>query len=91
MVWKAGVCTILICWAAGTQPAQAEGVMTYGIGLRPCGEYVKARDEGNANAAELAFLHWLGGFFSGANNTSTHRNNALGLDGLAGAGARLER
>ncbi len=33
----------------------------------------------------MAYLEWLGGYFSGVNKTSNHRNNILGLAGLKGA------
>ncbi len=92
MYWKPGVCLLFfLSCAACIRPAQADGVTTYGVGLLTCGAYVKARDAGNANPQEIAFLHWLGGYFSGANKVSTHRNNALGFDGLEGVVSRLER
>jgi hypothetical protein len=38
----------------------------------------------------VPFIDWLSGYFSGVNKTSTHRNNALGFDGIRGAMSHLD-
>lgn len=68
--------------------AHAVGVTTYGVGLKSCRSYLEARQE--ASREQVSFVDWLSGYFSGANKTSTHRNNFFGLSDLTGAMAWLD-
>ncbi|GAC1453862.1 MAG: hypothetical protein PVSMB6_08850 [Steroidobacteraceae bacterium] len=69
--------------AAASPAAHAVAVTTYGAGLKSCRNYLEVR-EGNA-AEQVPFIDWLSGYFSGANKTSNHRNNTLGLSDLGAA------
>jgi hypothetical protein len=84
----AAIVSILLLSVLATPAAHAVGVTTYGIGLQPCSAYLDARDRNNSD--QVAFLDWLGGYFSGVNKTSNHRNNILGLSGLKGAMFKLD-
>ena len=53
----------------------AEGVTTYGAGLKSCGSYVEARDQQAAD--EMAFVDWFSGYLSGVNSTYSRANNIL--------------
>lgn len=76
--WVAG----LLLAGAAANAVQAAEVTTYGAGLESCTAYLKARDPGQVNPTEVAFVDWLSGYFSGANKASTHRDNVLGLSDL---------
>jgi hypothetical protein len=84
----AAVVSMFLSGVALAPAAHAVGVTTYGIGLQPCSSYLDARDRNNTD--QVAFLDWLGGYFSGVNKTSNHRNNILGLSGLKGAMFKLD-
>jgi hypothetical protein len=84
----AAIAAVFLISALTTPAAHAVGVTTYGIGLQPCSSYLDARDRNNSD--QVAFLDWLGGYFSGVNKTSNHRNNILGLSGLKGAMFKLD-
>ncbi len=79
------IISLVLVGIAVAPSVRAEGVTVYGVGLKSCSSYLDARETGNANPDEVAFIDWLGGYFSGANTTSTHRNNTLGLSDLQGA------
>jgi hypothetical protein len=80
MLWRATNLLLLL----GLVPvAQATDVTIYGAGLRACGDYVRASDEGAVDL--VSFTDWISGYLSGVNATSTHRNNFLGLDDLPAA------
>jgi hypothetical protein len=82
------VLSMLLAGATVAPAAHAVGVTTYGIGLQPCSSYLDARLRTNTD--QVAYLEWLGGYFSGVNKTSNHRNNILGLSGLKGAMFQLD-
>jgi hypothetical protein len=84
----AAIAAVFLISALTTPAAHAVGVTTYGIGLQTCSSYLDARDRNNSD--QVAFLDWLGGYFSGVNKTSNHRNNILGLSGLKGAMFKLD-
>jgi hypothetical protein len=88
MYRRAVIVSMFLAGVATAPPVHAVGVTTYGIGLQPCSSYLDARQRTNTD--QVAYLEWLGGYFSGVNKTSNHRNNILGLSGLRGAMYRLD-
>jgi hypothetical protein len=89
MCRHAAIVLILLIGGACASAAQAAAVTQYGVGLKSCGTYLSARQSGDA-ADEVPFINWLSGYFSGVNKTSTHRNNALGFEGIQGAMDHLD-
>lgn len=81
---------VLLLGGAAANSAQAAEVTTYGAGLESCRAYLQAREPGQVNPAEVAFVNWLSGYFSGANKASTHRDNVLGLSDLGATMSWLE-
>jgi len=88
MYRRAAIVSMLLIGAITAPAARAVGVTTYGVGLASCKTYLNARQE--AGVEQVAFVDWLGGYFSGVNKTSTHRNNFFGLSDLKGAMAWLD-
>jgi hypothetical protein len=86
----ARVASILLIAALCAPAAHAAHVTQYGVGLKTCRAYLSARENGDANPDEVAFIDWLSGYFSGINKTSTHRTNALGFAGIGGAMEQLD-
>jgi hypothetical protein len=74
---------VLLVAASAVPVAHATQITTYGSGLKPCGAYVAAREWDSADV--VAFTDWLGGYLSGVNSTSKHRNNLLGQVEFKGA------
>lgn len=83
MYWHAVIISVLLMGAGVVPAAHATEITTYGSGLRSCGAYVDAREWDNADV--VGFTDWLGGYFSGVNTASNHRNNLLGLADFKGA------
>jgi hypothetical protein len=79
----AAIISICLVGALAATSARATEITTYGAGLRSCKEYLEARQQDNG--AQVAFVDWLGGYFSAVNKTSRHRNNFFGLSDLRGA------
>ena len=77
MYCQAVVVSVLLVGAAAAPAAHATEITTYGSGLRSCAAYVEARQWDSADV--VGFTDWLGGYLSGVNTTSNHRNNLLGL------------
>jgi hypothetical protein len=74
MYWRAAIVSMLLV-AAGAPAAHAVEITTYGTGLKSCRAYLDTREKENID--EVAFIDWLGGYLSGVNTTSNHRNNIL--------------
>jgi hypothetical protein len=72
----AGIVLVLLMGAGAVPSAHATQVTTYGSGLKPCGAYVTARSSDTADV--VTFTDWLGGYLTGVNTTSKHRDNLLG-------------
>jgi hypothetical protein len=77
MYRHAVIVAVLLMGAGAMRAAHATEITTYGSGLRPCGAYVEAREWDSTDV--VGFTDWLGGYLSGVNTTSKHRNNLLGL------------
>jgi hypothetical protein len=88
MFRHAAIVCLFLSSVALAPAARAVGVTTYGIGLQSCSSYLDARQRTNTD--QVAYLEWLGGYFSAVNKTSNHRNNILGLSGLKGAMFKLD-
>jgi hypothetical protein len=80
---NAAMISMLTMSALAATAAHATGVTAYGAGLESCKAYLEARHQGDAT--QVAYVDWLGGYFSGVNKTSRHRNNFFGLSDLQGA------
>lgn len=87
MYWRAAILSTFLI-AAGAPPAHAVKITTYGIGLKSCGAYLGARERDTVD--EVAFVDWLGGYLSGVNTTSSHRNNILSYSDFQAAMYRLD-
>jgi hypothetical protein len=75
---------LLLLLGLGAAPwGHAAAVATYGVGLKSCQAYVDSDSQESAD--EVAFVDWLGGYLSGVNATSNHRNNILGRLDVKGA------
>ncbi len=75
---------VLVLGAKPGPVAHAIQVTTYGSADKACHLFVEAREQRQAEYwAE--FLHWLGGYLSGANAMSLRTNNVLGAAELADA------
>lgn len=66
-----------------TATAHGEAITTYGAGLKSCKAYLEARQ--SDTGAQVVFVDWLSGYFTGVNKTSRHRNNFFGLSDLSRA------
>lgn len=79
----AAITSLWLVGAFAAAAVHASEVTTYGAGLQSCRAYLDAR--GQDNAAQVAFVDWLSGYFSGVNKTARHRNNFFGLSDLGRA------
>jgi hypothetical protein len=79
----AGIVLVLFAGTCAVPNAYATQITTYGSGLKPCGAYVTARSSDTADV--VTFTDWLGGYLSGVNSASKHRNNLLGEAEFKGA------
>jgi hypothetical protein len=82
MDWRAVIIAMFLIGAGAVTAAHAS-VITYGAGLKSCGEYLDAREQQTAD--EVSFLDWLAGYVSGVNAISNRTNNVLGDSNLMGA------
>jgi len=87
MRWGTTIASLLLLGAA--PQSQGVEVATYGTGLLPCSSYLHAR-EMQGSSSQIAFINWFAGYLSGANATSSRRNNMLGLSELATGLERLD-
>lgn len=69
------VISLLVIAAASANAALAEGVTTYGTGLRSCEAYRDAKDR--QSSEEVAFVDWFSGYLSGVNSAYNRANNIL--------------
>ena len=83
MYRAAGIVLVLLIGACAVPNARATQVTTYGSGLKPCGAYAAARNSDTADI--VTFTDWLGGYLSGVNTASKHRDNLLGEAEFKGA------
>lgn len=80
---RAAIVSMFLIGVSAAPTARAVEVTTYGAGLESCGTYLDTREQQNAN--EVAFVDWLSGYLSGANETSKRMNDILGSPNLSGA------
>ena len=77
MYWRAAIVSMFLIGTSAAPAAHAVEITTYGAGLKTCSSYLAAREQGTQDV--LTFIDWFGGYLSGANATSTHQKNVLGL------------
>jgi hypothetical protein len=83
MYRQSAIVALLLIGAGAVPAVHATEITTYGTGLQPCAAYVRAREWDNRDV--VPFTDWLGGYLSGVNTTSRHRNNLLGEAEFKGA------
>ena len=86
---RIAIIALLLLGAGATETTRAEGVTTYGNGLKSCGVYLQAKDQESAD--EMAFVDWFSGYLSGVNATYSRSNNVLANSNLKGAVYWLEK
>jgi hypothetical protein len=74
------IISLLVICAGAAMTTRAEGVTTYGTGLKSCGAYLEAREQQSAD--EMAFVDWFSGYLSGVNSTYNRANNILANSNL---------
>jgi hypothetical protein len=83
MYRQAAIVALLLIGAGALPATHATEITTYGTGLVSCAAYSQAREWDSRDV--VAFTDWLGGYLSGVNTTSKHRNNLLGQAEFKGA------
>jgi hypothetical protein len=72
---RLAVISLLFMATVTAKSALADGVTTYGTGLKSCEAYLAARDQ--QSSEEVAFVDWFSGYLSGVNSAYNRANNIL--------------